>query len=155
MRKMVYAVLFTALVFVGCDNGESDTTVDQPKKVDSKLVGEKWYEGTTGTEQTYFRFTENSFTSANSGVSTEITTDAYTSNGIVYATTTDTKLLSYVFVDPEEYDDEIDAAIAAGDEVLQYKWSRRKEAASGGNMVRFTVELSNQTVEWARWKNVN
>jgi hypothetical protein len=56
-------------------------------------------------------------------------------------------------VQPSEYDDEIMAAQASSNEVLEYRWRRRQEAASGGNMVRFTV--SGVVVEWARWENLN
>ena len=82
----------------------------------------------------------------------EITIAAYTQNGQVKAATNDTVLMDYVFVQPSEYDNEIQAAKNAGDEVLQYRLERRKQAAQSGNMVRFTV--SGISVKWARWENV-
>jgi hypothetical protein len=140
-------VLAFGMTVVGCDNGNEPS-----KSMDSRLVGEKWYDGATGTSNIYYKFTATDFITTINGPTDEITTAAYTENGQVKATANGTVLLTYVFVQPSEYDDEIQAAINAGDQVLQYRWERKKQAAQGGNMVRFTV--SGVTVEWARWENV-
>jgi hypothetical protein len=83
------------------------------------LIGGKWYDGSTGTQNVYYRFTSSDFISTTNGALSGITTAAYTENGQVKATINGTVLLSYIFVQPSEYDDEIAAAQLSGN--LEYK----------------------------------
>ncbi|MDR1469634.1 MAG: hypothetical protein LBT00_10100 [Spirochaetaceae bacterium] len=162
IRKLL--VLLVSLAVVGCGNETADgpnNGNDPPQKIDSRLVGEKWYDGAATTHMTFFRFSETAFTSASWGEGSAVTVSAYTKNGKVLQTGTDTELLSYVFVDPSEYEERWLVAWDAGNEVEAFKWHRRKQAAGSGNMARFTIiapsidtTYIDGTTEWARWGSV-
>jgi hypothetical protein len=148
---MLVMVLVFGMTVVGCDNDNGSTNAT--KSIDSRLVGGKWYDGSTGTQNIYYRFTQSDFITTINGATAEVVTAAYSENGQVKASANGTVLLNYVFVPASEYDDKFQAAMDAGDQILAYKWDRMGQAAKSGNMVRFTV--SGITVDWARWENVN
>jgi hypothetical protein len=122
--------------------------------MDSRLIGDKWYDGRSGTSNTYYRFTTTDFITTTNGVANETTTAAYTENGQVKATADGIVLLDYVFVVPTEYDDEIlnVQQTTPLNQVELYNWQRKQQAAKGGNMVRFTV--AGVSFDWARWARV-
>jgi uncharacterized lipoprotein NlpE involved in copper resistance len=151
MKKIIFA-LAILLVMVGCDNG---TKTEPPSKsMDSRLIGDNWYDGAEGTRNTYYRFTDTDFITTTNGVANETTTAAYTENGQILATADGSVLLTYVFVDSSEYDDEIlnVQQTTPLNQFELYKWQRKKQAAQGGNMVRFTV--AGVSFDWARWARV-
>jgi hypothetical protein len=167
MRKRhftrIVTVVLTVLImggggaFTGCENDTTGSKKDEKnekKTIDPLLVGGKWWEGSSGTQNIFYRFSETEFTAAIAGEESAVTAPAYTKDGKVLDVNTDTVYLSYVFVQESEYEDEFNEALLAGDQVLIYKYQRLKQAAASGNMVRFTVPGIAQSVEWARWENI-
>jgi hypothetical protein len=145
MKKFVLLLFVVALV-ISCKN----PTEDDDPQVDSRLVGGRWHDRAVSAELAYFEFSADSLTTAYYGAGTESTTQVYTSDGKVYATGTETVILTYKIVSGTEYDNAIAAAIEANDEVLQYNLEQKDKAAESGNLASFTF-VDGSTAEWGRW----
>ena len=144
----------------GCPNETTNNGNDTPKTIDdSRLVGGKWFDGSTGSssysQNIYYRFTTTDFITTTNGAVGEVTIPAYTENGQIKAVANDTVLANYVFLQPSAFHAEEQAAwaIAGSNQIPLYLVRRKMKAAETGNMVRFTV--SGTSLDMARWENVN
>jgi hypothetical protein len=114
-----------------------------------------WHNQSSISEEDWvlFTFTETTFTKAKRESNSSVTVFAFTENGKLFEKDTDIVLLEYEFVTPEEVQIEIDDLIQKYPNfelgMGMYAMMQRKESATKGNIVRFTV--LGTTLEWTRW----
>jgi len=156
VQKITISLFFSLVICIfsfSCDNENNQNEIKEIKEVDSRLVGGKWYDGATGTNNSYFKFTKNKYVVANNGSVTELSITAYTKGGKVLDFDSDGLLLTYEFLPANYYDDDLQNAIETGNISLVYQLEKKQKAARTGNMVRFGIPGVG-TVEWARWENI-
>jgi len=162
MKKILAICLLSQIILFGffsCDNGATNNNNNTPKTIDSRLIGGKWFDGSTGSssysQNIYYRFTTNNFITTTSGAVGEVTIAAYTENGQIKSAANDAVLANYIFLQPSAFHDEEQAAlaIAGSNQIPLYLVRRKMKAAETGNMVRFTV--SGVSIDMARWENVD
>ena len=148
MRKLflVFACIFSFVIF-SCVSGNAAITPE--KTIDSRLVGGKFTLTRLLPDQ-YFSFTSTTCTIALKGDTSAVTVNAYTENGKVFSSIGKKELLSYHFIEPSEYKDELAKATASGSLITQTSVQEKIAKAETGLFVKFTV-VGSASVDFFNW----
>lgn len=152
-RFLGFVVLVITAIFTitGCDTGNNDKGNNENKGVDSRLwtAGGEWGVSYSYKTAPWYTFTKNTITINPGNYVTGTPVSVYTQNGGVYLLETNTLLLTYRQYNEDDFAQELQQAIASGNQQTIFAVHDKSERAKTGFFMSFTIQ--GVSVDYYNW----